>query len=276
MKLPAAASRRLFGLIVWLCLAFCLPAWAQAPQWNFALPADVIENRNRFLDVVNPSRLLARDFVPHNLRRAKVRSVSGTVELRSEAAQALEEMFAAAEKAGYQLYVKSAYRSYQTQNTMYANRLEKYNRDDGVVAPPGSSDHQTGLGVDILDEAWSKREGMTPEFAQTAEAQWMAQNAAQFGFVLRYMEDKQPITGIIFEPWHFRYVGGKAARYIMDNHLSLEEFDQQAQAAIQAYEAAGGDFKALCRQLTALPAPKEIEGTQEDGDSEVSIFHANP
>ena len=198
-------------------------------------------------------------------------------ELRGEAAEALGQMFKAAEEeAGLKLYVKSAYRSYQTQSTMYDSRLSRNGKDDGVVAFPGSSDHQTGLGVDLLNYDWTRREGMTAAFGETQEAKWMEENAARFGYTLRYMPEKQEITGIIYEPWHFRYVGREAAAYMMDNRLTLEEFTQESNAAIKDYESRGGDFAALCRELNAPPAPIMLDETDEEGDGEVSLFYPKP
>ncbi len=261
-------------LICLLLLTMLLPAYAAEPSWDFPLAANVVEDKNGLLTAVSRQKPLAADFVPHDLVRLNLRGVAGDFELRKEAAGQLAAMFAAAEEAGHKLYVKSAYRSYQTQNSMYHNRVDKYKRDDGVVAYPGSSDHQTGLGVDLLNYAWTQREGMTPAFGETAEARWMEENCARFGFILRYMPEKQEITGIIYEPWHFRYVGKEVAAYIMQQRLSLEEFDQSVADAIRAYEQAGGDYAALCRQLNALPPPVALGEADESGDSEVSIFYA--
>ncbi|HOQ64279.1 MAG TPA: M15 family metallopeptidase, partial [Clostridia bacterium] len=156
--------------------------------------------RSGHLTLVNQDAELPGDFVPYNLVRLSLRSVSGPHELRKEAALALEALFEQAQSEGYELYVKSSYRSYQTQSTKYYNRLEKYGKDDGVVAKPGTSDHQTGLGVDVLNREWANREGMTPAFGETAEAKWLEANCARFGFIIRYLPDKQEITKIIYEP----------------------------------------------------------------------------
>ncbi|NLD33925.1 MAG: M15 family metallopeptidase [Clostridiales bacterium] len=269
-------TRTWAAMLALLCCLSALPGLAE-PVWDFPLAANVVEGKGGYLVLTNRDTLLDSDYKPQNLTALSLRSVGGQFELRREAAEALTRMFAAAEADGHKLYVKSAYRSWQTQNSMYHNRVERYNKDDGVVAFPGSSDHQTGLGVDILNYAWTKREGMTPAFGETAEARWMEENCARFGFILRYMPEKQEITGIIYEPWHFRYVGDEVAQYIMQNRLSLEEFDQSVKAAIAAYEAAGGNYVELCRQLNAPPAPKLLGESDEEGDGEVSLFYpSNP
>ena len=165
---------------------------------------------------------------------------SGTMKLQETCAAALVQMFEDANDQGVKLYLKSAWRSWQTQNTMYYNRLKKYGYDDGWVIKPGASDHQTGLGCDVVSYAWRDR-GMNAQFAKTTEAQWMAAHCAEYGFVIRYPEDKVDVTEINYEPWHLRYVGVAAATYIMSNGLCLEEFHDQLSAAIEAYVAAGGD-----------------------------------
>ncbi len=264
-------ARRLLSLLLVVLLMTPVFISAQEPEWIYALPADLLENKNGHLTLVNRDSLLESGFVPNNLVPVRLRSVSGPHELRKEAALALEAMFLSAEQAGYELYVKSSYRNYTTQNTMYHNRLEKYGKDDGVVAYPGSSDHQTGLGVDVLNRDWANRDGMTPAFGQTAEAQWMEDNCAEFGFIIRYLEEKQDITNIIYEPWHLRYMGPEVAKYMMDNRLSLEEFTQEYQAAIADYETRGGDYQQLLAKLSAPPPVVHLNETDEDGDSEVSF-----
>ncbi len=264
------------GLAVCTLSSMATPARAEEVPWRYPVEANLLVNRQGYLTVTNRERLLDKDFVPSNLVPLELPSVDGPALLRREAALALRDMFAAAEEAGYTLYVKSAYRSWQTQNTMYHNRLEKLGRDDGVVAYPGSSDHQTGLGVDILNREWTLKEGMKPAFGATAEAQWMEAHCHEFGFILRYMEEKQEATGIIYEPWHFRYVGKAAARQVMENRLTLEEFEAEYLREIQAYEASGGDFDALVKRLEAPPVPVRLKTADEGGDFEVSLFRQEP
>ena len=155
---------------------------------------------------------------------------------------------------------------------MYYNRYNKNGYDDGWVAYPGSSDHQTGLGVDILNYAWTQKSGMNAEFAKTPEAQWMAAHCHEYGFVIRYLADKEEITGINYEPWHLRYVGTECAAYMKENNLCLEEFTEEYQAYIASFEAQGGSFKQYCRQLSTLPTPKGTGESDESGDEETSFF----
>lgn len=143
----------------------------------------------------------------------------------SRAVAALQEFIAAARAEGLSVYLTSSYRAYGTQEYLFNNKLAQYGGDYAaaarIVAVPGSSEHQTGLAADIVDKYYQY---MNESLADTELSKWMYENCAQYGFILRFPEDKQDITKIMFEPWHFRYVGVEAATYIMENGLCLEEF----------------------------------------------------
>ena len=220
-------------------------------KWNF--PVDVMDMDPELVRLVNKSMFLDKSFTPANLVDVKklkldndgnntsggVRMVDSSWQLQKECNAALVELCDAARMAGYELYLKSGYRSYYKQAVMYENRIKKYGYDDGWVTKPGASDHQTGLGCDVVPKSWTDR-GMNEDMAREPETQWMAEHCAQFGFILRYPKDKEDITEINYEPWHLRYVGVEVATYIMDNGLCLEEFHDQLQAAIDEFLAAGG------------------------------------
>ena len=220
-------------------------------EWNF--PIDPMAMDPDLIRLVNKEMFLEKSFVPSNLVDMKklklddegkntnggVRMVDGSWQLRRECAEALVALCDAARQAGHELYLKSGYRSYYKQAVMYENRIDKYGYDDGWVTKPGASDHQTGLGCDVVPKNWTDR-GMNEKMAQEEEIQWMAENCAQFGFILRYPEDKEDITQINYEPWHLRYVGVEVATYIMDSGLCLEEFYDQLMAAIDEFLANGG------------------------------------
>ena len=263
--------KRLLGGALALLLALMGAAAAEMPEWDYPLAPEILQNAEGYITLTNREVLLSDSYIPQDLVPITAKRTV-KAELRKAANDALNAMFSAAQEAGYTLYVKSAYRSYATQRTMYYNRYEKYGRDDGLVAYPGSSDHQTGLGVDILNYEWTQKDGMNKNFALTKEAQWMAEHCQEFGFILRYMEDKEDVTGIKFEPWHFRYVGREAAVYMMENHLSLEEFIQECQAYLSSYEARGGDFLALLRERARLN-DVTVVGISDDGEEELSIYY---
>ena len=260
-----------------LLLTLLLPLYAHAentamPAWQYPLSPETVADRRQYLTLTNQSDLLDPAYEPADLVDITARcAVKG--QLRKDAEAALNLLFDAAEKDGCTLYVKSSYRSYRTQKTMYYNRLEKVGRDDGYVAYPGSSDHQTGLGVDVLNREWTKKDGMNADFKNTREAQWMAEHCWEYGFIIRYMEDKEASTGIRFEPWHLRYVGLDAALYIRDMHFSLEEFSEDLRSYLAAWENAGGDLERL---LSERAKPNEIRvlGISEDGEQELCFYYA--
>ena len=250
MMLPVAAEEEDDWLFV--DLSGDMVVSYNAVQWDF--PVDIADMEPDLVCMVNKSMFLDEDFTPKNLVKMKsikldkegnntndgVRQVDGTWQLREECAEALVELCDAARAEGHELYLKSGYRSYYKQAVMYENRIKKYGYDDGWVTKPGASDHQTGLGCDVVPKKWTDR-GMNEDMAKEPETQWMAENCARFGFILRYPADKEDITEINYEPWHLRYVGVPVATYIMDNGLCLEEFYDQLMTAIDGFIAAGGD-----------------------------------
>ena len=135
--------------------------------------------------------------------------------------------------AGVDLILTSAYRTYDYQQGLFQNKVQRVMAERGIsqaeaepiaaeeVARPGMSEHCLGLAVDIITSDYTT---LDYGFAQTDAAKWLYEHCAEYGFILRYPEDKTDITGIIYEPWHFRYVGEEAAAYIMENGLTLEEF----------------------------------------------------
>ena len=131
---------------------------------------------------------------------------------------ALQQMFAAASAEGLNLFVRSGFRSYSTQKSLY----NSYVRRDGAAAAdrysarPGHSEHQTGLAFDI-NKANSS-------FAGSPEATWLAANCHKYGFIIRYPADKEAITGYIYEPWHVRYLGVETATVVYNSGLCLEEY----------------------------------------------------
>ena len=139
------------------------------------------------------------------------------------AVDALEEFMAAARAEGLSCVLVSTYRDYYTQQILYNNKVAEYGEERAktIVAPPGTSEHQIGLAADITDRYY---EYMNESLEDTELFQWMSAHCAEYGFIVRYPKDKEDVTGIMYEPWHFRYVGTEAAAYIMEHGLCLEEF----------------------------------------------------
>jgi D-alanyl-D-alanine carboxypeptidase len=179
--------------------------------------------------LVNKNYSLPNNYIPGDLVRPNVAFSFGDQKLekgflRQVAATALEKMFADAKNSGIELYAVSGYRSYSRQKTIFDAEINKVGKAKAVqaVALPGSSEHQTGLAMDIASK--STNLDLTEGFAQTKEGEWLAENAHRFGFILRYPKDKEGITIYEYEPWHFRYVGVKAATIIYKHNWTLEEF----------------------------------------------------
>lgn len=245
-------------------------------RWTYPVPLTALYSP--YNKLVNRDNLLEESFEPEELIKMTVkRATSAAVYMEKTAGDALLAMFEAATLDGYKLFLKSGYRSYGTQKTTYTNRLQSNNgKDDGVVAYPGSSEHQSGLSCDILNEDYAGRPRMTTDFSETAEAKWMKENCAQFGFILRYPEGKTDITNIIFEPWHFRYVGKEVAGYIMRTEMTMEEFWDEWQAEVTRFIGVGGNVEEWMatesqQKQSGIPQSYVLDVYGEDGDAEVSL-----
>ena len=175
------------------------------------------------LIVVNAGRELPEGYVP------ELKEILGCGKyLDYRVAPHYEEMYYAAKQDGITLTPYSAYRSYERQKNNYNNLTQSYMRDYNlneadarkkaatVILPPGTSEHNLGYAMDIC--------GTESTFKDTKEYAWLQQHAHEYGFILRYTAEKQPITGIIPEPWHWRYVGVEYAEKIKNSGLCLEEY----------------------------------------------------
>ena len=146
-------------------------------------------------------------------QRHSFQLASTDIYLEKEVYEAMERLFAAAEKEGVNGFiVTSGYRSEEKQREIYAQSGQ------GLANQPGHSEHQTGLAFDVT--TWYDTGG----FQDTAQYRWLIAHCAQYGFILRYPEGKQAVTGVETEYWHYRYVGEHAAREIMRKGLALEEY----------------------------------------------------
>lgn len=162
--------------------------------------------------------------------------VGGGYQLDARITEDMKAMIAAAKADGYTLQICSAYRSTERSRILYNNKVSQlknsgYSDQDAAVeaakwvAPPGTSEHNTGLAADIVSvDYFTKYAELEHDFEKFDEFKWLYENCADYGFVLRYPKDKQEVTGITYEPWHYRYVGKENARKIMDQKICLEEF----------------------------------------------------
>lgn len=142
-----------------------------------------------------------------------------------EARAAFEKMAADAKKAGFDITAFSTYRSYEYQETLYNNYVNRDGKEnaDRYSARPGYSEHQTGLAFDIgekgKEDLW-----LTAEFGESEAGKWLVENADKYGFILRYPKGKEAITGYMYESWHFRYLGVDLATKLKESNLTLEEY----------------------------------------------------
>ncbi len=174
---------------------------------------------DEFLVLVNKYHQLDSDYAP-KLVKMESRYSMVNAYMEETAYQKYKTMVDAAAKDGIKLYNVSAYRSYATQNTLYTNYK---NRDgekmaDTYSARAGFSEHQTGLASDINTSSRSAH------FENSKEFKWLQENAHLYGFILRYPEGKEYITGYVYEPWHYRYVGVEVAQYIYEHSITYEEY----------------------------------------------------
>lgn len=191
----------------------------------------IVDNPKSYEVLINRTNSLPSTYAPEDLvKLSEVKTVLENPEinqLRKDAYDALKKLFTAARSQGYELYARSGYRSYNTQNSLYSSYVKTNGQEaaDKFSAKPGQSEHQTGLAIDITSKAVNLL--LSVDFASTAEGEWVEKNAHEFGFIIRYPKGKEDITGYQYEPWHLRYVGKALAKEIRDLNLTLEEYYKQ-------------------------------------------------
>jgi zinc D-Ala-D-Ala carboxypeptidase len=189
------------------------------PEPSFDKSKYPLDNPESIWTIINKNRPLS----PLTYAPSDLVSVGGGQQLRSEAASALTDMFEAAAAEGLYLESLSGYRSYNTQVSVYNREVATFGQivADTQSAKPGFSEHQTGLAIDVGGGGC----GIEDCFAETAEGKWVAANAHKYGFIIRYPEDKDSVTGYRYEPWHLRYVGVELATEMHNKNIqTLEEF----------------------------------------------------
>lgn len=169
--------------------------------------------------VVNKQRPLnPKTYAPTDLV-----SVGGGQQMRQEAAIALSKLITAAKAEGLTISPLSGYRSYSTQVSVYNAEVKNYGQAvaDSESARPGTSEHQTGLAIDVGGGGC----GIEDCFGSTSEGKWLAANAYKYGFIIRYTTEKQAVTGYRAEPWHIRYIGTDLSQEMKKQGVTtLEEF----------------------------------------------------
>lgn len=157
----------------------------------------------------------------------------------------LQKMMDDCRAEGYNPIICSSFRTYQRQQELFEQQVKKY-RNQGMdrkaaeteaaksVAIPGTSEHELGLAVDICD---IKNQRIVSGMETQPVQRWLMENSWKYGFILRYPADKADITGIVYEPWHYRYVGKEVAKYIYENHITLEEYVDSMLATPAVHQA---------------------------------------
>lgn len=212
----------------------------KADTVQFVMPAAAAESQTSqpqeietselpwYLTLVNYDHPLSEDFIPSELAE-----VDNGYEADSRIADAAKQMIADAYQEKVRIIALSAYRDYEYQTELFENKVQRLQKKNGysvakareeaatVVAYPGTSEHQLGLALDLVD---ARHTALDESQENTAAYQWLCEHCDEYGFIVRYPNGKTDITGIIYEPWHFRYVGKEAAKVIMENDLTLEEY----------------------------------------------------
>lgn len=172
------------------------------------------------LMLVNKFYYLDADFAPP-LVEMDAQYGAPSVLINEVAYQHFQDMYTAAAAAGLRLYVTSGYRDYWGQQEVLNDYLSRMNEVEALkyAAKPGHSEHQTGLALDIFTPG-----GTIDNFASLPEAQWLADHAYEYGFILRYPKGKEEITGFDYEAWHYRYVGKEVAEYLQHHGITFDEW----------------------------------------------------
>ncbi|MGN0972409.1 MAG: M15 family metallopeptidase [Aristaeellaceae bacterium] len=282
-----------------------LPGETPAPMLAAGSAAGLTGVDNRYLMLASAAEPLAETYVPMNLQTVPSRrndnkgvnengglylASSTTMQLVDTALTALSAMFSAAEGEGVTLYLRQGYRSYAEEGSRYERMVAR-----GTPSEiPGQSDYQTGLAVTVVSKSLRTRTLTAEEWLATVEGQWVTANCARFGFIVRYPQGQEDMTGHDAEPWHLRYVGESVATYMARNNMTLEAFRMELDASAGAYVMPEGSAQvrttwqpssAAIRasatevpRVSPTPVPDTLPGGAQlleetaDGDWEFSLF----
>ena len=246
--------KKIYCILAAMCIAFSFASCSNA-DGDGTTEAETgitpsVSASDPYLLLANKKNALGESFVPPDLtaidKSLTMQDSSKEYKLQAKAAEAVEKMLRAMHSAGYtDVFVTSAYRTYAYQKNLFdyyisVERGKNPNLSQAELeakvltysAKPGTSEHQTGLCVDLFVSSCMRElenyghEGTKNDvgFAETEAFKWLKTHAHEYGFILRYPEDKVDITGYQYESWHYRYVGTEAAREISQSSLTLEEY----------------------------------------------------
>lgn len=177
------------------------------------------------LVIVNKYHGTAPDYKPSDLVNVDYTMAAwDDIYIKKEAYDAYTKMYLDAEEQGYTLCVCSGYRTYEDQQELFLENLGSHGEEYAYMfsAYPGRSEHHTGLAIDVTSPSmdWA----LSQDFKDYPEGMWISEHCQDYGFILRYPEGKEDITGYSYEPWHFRYVGVDVAKEIMEKGITFEEY----------------------------------------------------
>ena len=236
------------------------PAPEGTPAPVTAAPALMELGGNLFL--INGQNRISRTYVPEGLVKPDVqtrkKSLEKNILMTPEAASALEAMFAAAlNEKGHTLYATSGYRSFGVQQILFNSKVDVVGSKEKAsrrVAMPGTSEHQLGLAMDVQSPS---QLNLNPNFGETPEGIWVGENAHRFGFIVRYQQRWREITGVVYEPWHVRYVGIAHATALYNLDIPLETYVEHARQLPEYVLTKGNNFllEGLISQMIAGQTP---------------------
>lgn len=188
-------------------------------DYEFYTNVTATDMSDGYLVLVNKYTKLDENYTPNLVTMSSTYSYDN-MQMEATAYEHFKQMVDAAKNDGIKLYNISSYRGYSTQNYLYNNYVNNSGKEaaDTFSARPGYSEHQTGLATDI------NTANSSDHFENTKEYQWLINNSYKYGFILRYPQSKEYITGYKFEPWHYRYVGLDVAKYIKEHDMTYEEY----------------------------------------------------
>lgn len=193
------------------------------PQKQQSVDIPLREDPEDPLMLVNKTASLSSSYVPTGLVSLGEYGTGGQT-AKEDVKSAFASLYRDASKEGLTIKVVSGYRSYELQEELYAYwcMVDGVTQANRTSAKPGKSEHQTGYALDVscASEAWDLQES----FGDTPEGKWIAENGHKYGFIVRYGQNQESITGYAYEPWHIRYVGPKAAAEIYSQGITLEEY----------------------------------------------------
>lgn len=200
--------------------------------------AEAYEYLDEFLNskysiLINKQHKVGSDYEPENL----VVPSGCDYQMEQTAAKALSDMLSAARADGYSdLILYSGYRTYSSQKNKFETRTQRYlnegypqaqaeEKAGEYIAPPGSSEHHTGLAADVCSSKIVSKFGyLDDSFDSTEEYKWLREHCAEYGFIMRYRKDAEDITGFLYEPWHYRYIGVEHAKACTELSITYEEY----------------------------------------------------